>query len=151
MTAPTIPRLRGDQLGHRLVDRLGGEQVPGRDGVVLADAVAAVLGLVVHRRRPLELEEGDVRRARERDALPGDARRADEQLRPAVLLEGLHRGLARRARVAAEQVQRVREALEQRLLHLAVAGEDDERLAGGQEVVDPGQRRRRACRARRGA
>ena len=35
---------------------------------------------------------------------------------------------------------RAREALEHRLLDLDVAGEDDQRLAGGQEVVDPGQR-----------
>ena len=53
--------------------------------------------------------------------------------------------------VAAEQVRGVREALEQQVLDLAVVGEDDERLVGGEEVVDPGQRRRRACRARRGA
>ena len=76
MTAPTIAALARDQLGHRLVDRAGGEQVPGGDGVALADAVAAVLGLVVHRGRPLELEERDVRGAREREALRGDARRA---------------------------------------------------------------------------
>ena len=69
VTAATTPRLRCDQARHRLVDRVGGQQVPGGDGVALADAVAAVLGLVVHRGRPLELEEGDVRRARERDAL----------------------------------------------------------------------------------
>src|SRR5215207_6963760 len=71
-----------------------GEQVPGGDGVVLADAVAAVLGLVVHRRGPLELQERDVGRARERDPLRGDARRADDQLRRvAVLLEAAHRRL----------------------------------------------------------
>ena len=63
--------------------------------------MAAVLGLVVHGRRPLELEEGDVRRARERDALAGDARGADDQLRPAGLLEGRDDGLvARGERVA---------------------------------------------------
>ena len=44
------PPLALDQLDHRLVDRLRGQQVPGGDGVVLADPVAAVLGLVVHRR-----------------------------------------------------------------------------------------------------
>ena len=43
-------------------------------------------------------------------------------------------------RVAAEEVQRVGEALEHRLLDLDVAGEDDERLARGEEVVDPRQR-----------
>ena len=42
--------------------------------------------------------------------------------------------------VAAEEVQRVGEALHDRLLDLDVAGEDDERLARGEEVVDPGQR-----------
>ena len=53
----------------------------------------------------------------------------------------LHRGLARADRVAAEQVQRVREALDEPVLHLAVAGEHDERLVGGEEVLDPGERR----------
>ena len=128
--------------GHRLVDRVCGEQVPGRDGVALADAVAAVLGLVVHRGRPLQLEERDVGRARQRDALPGDARRSDQQLRPAGLLEGPHRGLARgdasRGRGGAAASGK---RSQDRLLHLDVAREDDERLAGGQEVVDPGQRR----------
>ena len=38
-------------------------------------------------------------------------------------------------------MRRVGEALEHRLLHLDVAGEDDERLARGEEVVDPRQRR----------
>src|SRR3954468_22835900 len=46
-----------DELGHRLVDRVRREQVPRGDGVALADAVAAVLGLVVERGRPLELQE----------------------------------------------------------------------------------------------
>ena len=93
-----------DQLGHRLVDRVGGEQVPGGDGVALADPVAAVLGLVVHRRRPVELEEGDVRGARQRDALAGDARRADDQLRAAAALErGDRAPRARCERVGAER------------------------------------------------
>ena len=34
------PALARQHLGHRLVDALGGEQVPGRDGVALADPVA---------------------------------------------------------------------------------------------------------------
>ena len=91
VTAAMRPRLRLDEARHRLVDRVGGQQVPGGDRVALADAVAAVLGLVVHRRRPLELEEGDVRRARERDALGGDARRAHDELRAVGLLEGARR------------------------------------------------------------
>ena len=64
VTAPTIPRLRA--ISSAIVSSIvvGGEQVPGGHGVVLADAVAAVLGLVVHRRRPLEVEEGDVGGAR---------------------------------------------------------------------------------------
>ena len=141
MTAATRPRLRCDQ--SAIVSSIvpGGQQVPGGHGVVLADAVAAVLGLVVHRRRPLELEEGDVRGARERDAL---RRRRAWRRRAAAGRRGPGRRatVASRAleRVAAEQVQRVREALEHRLLHLEVAGEDDERLARGEEVVDPGQR-----------
>src|SRR5690349_23833693 len=61
---------------HVLVDRLGGEQVPRGHGVALADPVRAVLGLVVHRRAPLEIEERDVGGARERDALTADARGA---------------------------------------------------------------------------
>ena len=60
----------------------------------------------------------------------------------------LHRRLARADRVAAEQVQRVREALDQPVLHLAVAGEDDERLVGREEVLDP--RHRRVALAARG-
>ena len=59
---------------------------------------------------------------------------------PPGLLELADGLLARLDLVAAEEVQRVGEALEHRLLDLAVAGEDDERLAGGQEVVDPRQR-----------
>ena len=50
-----------EQRGDRLVDRLGRQQVVGRDGVALADPVAAVLGLVVLGGGPVELEEGDVR------------------------------------------------------------------------------------------
>ena len=94
------PALARDQLDHRLVDRLGGEQVPGGDGVVLADPVAAVLGLVVHRGRPLEVEERDVGRARQRDALAADAGGGDEQLRAVGLLERVHRRLALVDRVA---------------------------------------------------
>ena len=76
-----------------------------------------------------------------------------QQLRLAGL-ERLHGRLAGGDRVAAEQVQRVGEALDEPLLHLAVAGEDDERLVRGEEVLDPGQRgaalaaRRRAGAAR---
>jgi len=44
-----------------------------RSRVALADPVGGDPRLVVHRRRPLELEERDVRGARERDALRGDA------------------------------------------------------------------------------
>ena len=44
--------------------------------------------------------------------------------------------------VLAEDVQRLREALQHRALDLAVAGEHDEPLAGAAEVVDPAQRRR---------
>ena len=41
----------------------------------------------------------------------------------------------------AEQVQRVGEARDHRLLDLDVAGEHDQRLTRGEEVMDPGQRR----------
>src|SRR5919198_109815 len=107
-----------DEPGHRLVDRVGRQQVPGGHGVALADAVAAVLGLVVQRRRPLELEEGDVRRARERDALSGHAGGADDELGALGILEGLDGGLALGDRVAAEDVQGVGEALEHGVLDL---------------------------------
>src|SRR4029078_11602296 len=63
----------------------GGEVLTGGDRVALADAVGAVLGLVVHRGGPLELEERDVRGARERDALRGDARRRAAELRAVAL------------------------------------------------------------------
>ena len=56
------------------------------------------------------------------------------------VLERAHRRLARRELSRPEQVQRVREALEHRLLDLDVPREDDERLAGGEEVVDPRER-----------
>ena len=68
---------------------------------------------------------------------------------PSGLLERPHRGLAGLGGVAAEQVRGVREALDQQVLDLAVAGEHDERLVGGEEVLDPGERGARACRARR--
>ena len=75
--------------------------------VALTDAVTAVLGLVVHRRRPLELEECDVRRACERDPLCRDAGRADDQLRTGRILEFGDRPLACRGAVGAHEVQRV--------------------------------------------
>ena len=65
-----MPRLRASTSAICSSIDLGREQVPRGDGVALADAVHAVLGLVVHRRAPLEVEEGDVGGARERDALP---------------------------------------------------------------------------------
>jgi hypothetical protein len=43
--------------------------------------------------------------------------------------------------ISAEQVRRVGEALEHRPLDVDVAGEYDERLARGEEVVDPRERR----------
>ena len=42
----------------------------------------------------------------------------------------------------AQEMQRVGEAVQHRLLDLDVTGEHDQRLAGGEEVIDPGQRRR---------
>jgi hypothetical protein len=77
----------------------------------------------------------------QRDPLRAHARGADDQLRAAVVLERADRVLARLGGVAAEQVRGVREALEHEVLDLAVAAEHDERLVGGQEVVDPRQRR----------
>ena len=68
------------QRRDRLVDRLGGEQVVGVDGVALADPVAAILGLVVLGRGPVELQERDVRGTGQRQALAGDLDRADDQL-----------------------------------------------------------------------
>ena len=140
VTAPTMPACAWSSSAIVSSIVSGGEQVPGGDRVVLADAVAAVLGLVVRGGRPLELEERDVRRARERDAVAGGERRADEQLRPQPGLELLDRALALGGAVAAEQVAGAREALEDLVLHLRVVREDDERLAGLEEVVDPRRR-----------
>ena len=77
VTAATMPRLRSMQRGHRLVDRLGRQQVPGGHGVALADAVAAVLGLVVHRRASTRARGSATFDARV-SVMPcaGDARRA---------------------------------------------------------------------------
>jgi hypothetical protein len=61
-----------EQRGDRLVDRAGGQQVPGVDCVLLADAMAAVLGLVVLGGRPVELKENDVGCLGKREALPGN-------------------------------------------------------------------------------
>src|SRR5947209_18473416 len=76
-----------DQPGHRLIDRLRGQQVPGGDRVPLADPVTAVLGLVVDRRGPLELQEAHVRGSGESDALCGDPGGADDQRRAGGILE----------------------------------------------------------------
>ena len=134
MTAATSPRLRSISARHRLVDRVGGEQVPGGDGVALADAVAAVLGLVVHRRGPLELEERHVGRARERDALRGDAGGADDQLRT-VRTPGTRRRSPRASASASRRAGARR------------AGSAPARPAGPRR----GGRRRRAARRRRGS
>src|ERR1700691_3259258 len=45
------------QRRHRFVDRARRQQVPGVDRVLLADAVTAILSLVVLGGRPVELEE----------------------------------------------------------------------------------------------
>jgi hypothetical protein len=59
--APPGPRLRA--ISSIIVSSIvGGEQVPRRDGVVLAYPVAAILRLVVDRGRPVEVEDGEVRR-----------------------------------------------------------------------------------------
>ena len=62
-----------------------------------------------------------------------------DELRAVGVLEGADGLVAVGDLVAAEQMQRVGEALHDRLLDLDVAGEDHERLARGEEVVDPGQ------------
>src|ERR1019366_9588615 len=66
----------------------------------------------------------------------------DNQLVPRVVrgLEPAQRIVARDLAVLAEDVQRRRETLEHRALDLAMAGEHDEPLARGEEVVDPGER-----------
>ena len=94
VTASIRLRLRCEQLGHRLVDRVRRQQVPGGHGAVLADPVQPVLGLVVAGRRPVELEERDVRGARERDALRRGLQRAHDQLRAVLALERVHGALA---------------------------------------------------------
>ena len=72
--------------------------------------------------------------------MPWPATRVAQTISPPSVLERVHRRLALLDRVVADDVQRVREALEQALLHLAVAAEDDERLLGLEEVVDPAER-----------
>src|SRR5215218_4111069 len=129
------------QLGHRLIDRVRREQVPSGNRALLADPVQAVLGLVVAGGRPVQLEERDVGGARERDALRGRLHRADDQLRPVLALERVDSALAGLRRVRAEDVHRLWEALDDRLLRRDVLGEDDQRLAGLEEVGDPGERR----------
>jgi hypothetical protein len=69
-----------EQSRDRLIDRAGGEQVVGIDRILLADAVATVLSLIVLGGGPRELEEDDVRGARQREAVAGDLDRADDQL-----------------------------------------------------------------------
>ena len=108
MTAPITARLRSSSVAivSSIVSRR--EQVPGVDRVLLADAVAAILGLVVLGGRPVELEESDVRGARQRDALAGDLDRADDQLvvRPSGSWKALQRLVAGGVAVFAEDVQR---------------------------------------------
>ena len=121
-----------EQRRDRLVDRARGEQVGHVDGVLLADAMAAVLGLIVLGRRPVELQEDHVGGACQRQALAGDLDRADDQLVLGVVgvrLERLHSGVAGAMAVLAEDVQRARKALEQRPLDLAMVGEHDQPLA----------------------
>ena len=64
--------------------------------------IDAVLGLVVHRRRPLELEERHVRRAREREALRRHAR-------------GRHDGAERADAIPREYAQMSAEELDRRI------------------------------------
>ena len=103
----------------------------------------AVLGLVVHRRAPLEVQEGDVGRAGERDALAGDARRADDQLRAVGVLEGLDGGVA-----LGRPCRRRRRAARPGSAATTISwisrwrGEDDQRLLGL-----PGSRRSRPAPA----
>ena len=148
MTASTRPRLRAISARHRLVDRAGGEQVPGGDGVALADAVAAVLGLVVHRRGPLELEERDVGRARERDALGGDAG-ARRRSAAAVGPPGTRRRSPRAHRSSLCPAGAARRG-KRSITACCTSTWRAKTTSGsprGEEVVDPGQRARAACRA----
>ena len=70
----------------------------------------------------------------------GRLERAHDQLRAVLALERVHGALAVRGRVRAEDVRGAREAVDHRALHGDVLGEDHQRLAGCQEVVDPGKR-----------
>ena len=141
-----------EQRRDRLVDRVGREQVGRVDRVLLADAVAAVLGLVVLGGRPVELEERDVRGARQRDALPGDLDRADDQLVLAAVgpLEGGSE--ASRARwLSSPRCAARGEALERR--RAGSRGGGRTRPSRSPELGSRGSRpvRRAACRARRAA
>ena len=150
VTASIRLRLRCEQLGHRLVDRVGREQVPGGHGALLADPVQAVLGLVVAGGRPVELEEGDVRGARERDPLRGGLHRADDQLRPVLALEGVHGALARHGSSRRRGCARASGKRSSTAFWVAMcsanttSGSPDSRKSR-----DPGERGRAACRARR--
>ena len=150
VTASMTARLRCSTLGHLLVDRLRGEQVVRRHGVVLADAVAAILGLVVARRRPVELEERDVGRAHERDALRRGLQRADDERRAVGALEVVDGGGARgeivRRRARAPRPGSARPA------RAGPRGDARRRPAARPTRRSPRSRRslRAACRARRG-
>ena len=121
-----------EQGRNRLVDRVRREQIGRVDRVLLSDPVAAVLRLVMLGRCPVELEEGDIRGARERDPMAGDLDRADDQLIVGGVrgLEGAHRVLSSPVAVLAEHTERAREPFEHRALDLAVVGEHDQSLAG---------------------
>src|SRR6202012_5236860 len=65
------------------------------------------------------------------------AGRADDQLRATLLLEGGDGLLAGGDRILSEQMLRVGKPAQDRALDLDVPGEQDKRLAGVEEVVDP--------------
>ncbi|MDP2710975.1 MAG: type II toxin-antitoxin system VapC family toxin [Solirubrobacteraceae bacterium] len=134
--------------GHLLVDRLRREQVVRRHGILLADPMAAILGLVMARRRPVELDERDVRRAHEREARDAACIEQTISAGPSERWKS-STAAARREVVAAEHMRGAGEAGDQRLLDLAVMREHDERLTRRGEVLDPGDRGPQLCRPRR--
>ena len=71
---------QGAGFRNEIVEGVGGKQIGSIDGVLLANAVTAVLGLVVLGGRPVELQERDIGGLGQSQSLAGHLDRADNQL-----------------------------------------------------------------------
>src|SRR4051812_40393042 len=122
-----------DELGDARVDRLRGDHPPGRDGLVLTDAVDAVDRLCLLRRGPGQLGQHDVGRDLQVDADARGEQRADRDVdarvvdeRVDALLPQLRRLVTADRRVAdAASLEHVLGCVH----HVDVLGEEDD-LAG---------------------